>query len=88
VIHQELIVKARRADQAGVVQTARERSDGTCVPRTVLLDRCPYCQSLYRSHPGYADHRDQCELRPMNRPHIIGTANALSIDGDKDGVHS
>jgi hypothetical protein len=44
------------------------------------LARCPYCRRSYRPHPGFADHRDECDLNPMNRPHIIGTANAAGID--------
>jgi len=80
VIYQELIVEARHADQTGVVRTARVRADGVRIPKLAVLDRCPYCRARYRSHPGFADHRDQCDLRPMNRPHIIGTANAPGID--------
>jgi len=43
------------------------------------LARCAWCARVYRPHPGFADHRDRCRLRPMNRPHIIGTANANAI---------
>jgi len=39
--------------------------------------RCPFCGSIYRPHPGFADHRDRCEWRPMNRPHIHGEAVAM-----------
>jgi hypothetical protein len=41
------------------------------------LRRCPYCWKVYRAHPGWSDHRDECDLNPMNRPHIIGTAVAM-----------
>lgn len=39
--------------------------------------RCPFCGDVYRWHPGFADHRDKCRLRPLNRPHIRGTAVAM-----------
>lgn len=80
MIHQEIIVEARHADQTGVIRSARSRADGVRVPKLTILDTCPYCSALYRAHPGWSDHRDQCDLRPMNRPHIIGTANAPGID--------
>lgn len=44
------------------------------------LVECRYCSTTYRPHPGFADHRDSCDLNPMNRPHVIGTANAPGID--------
>lgn len=50
------------------------------VQRTRLpehLVQCPYCQKVYRPHPGFADHRDKCDLSPLNRPHITGTATAV-----------
>lgn len=44
------------------------------------LVECRYCSTRYRPHPGYADHRDRCRLNPINRPQVIGTANAPGID--------
>lgn len=41
---------------------------------------CPFCSTLYRAHPFRPDHRDVCDLNPLNRPHIIGTANAPGVD--------
>ena len=41
---------------------------------------CRYCSTTFRPHPGFADHQDVCDLNPMNRPHIIGTANAPGIE--------
>jgi hypothetical protein len=46
------------------------------------LARCRWCRRVYRPHPGFADHRDQCQLNPLNRPHITGTANAPGITLD------
>lgn len=40
---------------------------------------CRFCSTWYLPHPGFSDHEDVCPLRPMNRPHIIGTANAPGI---------
>ena len=41
---------------------------------------CRYCSAEYRPHPGFVDHPDICDLNPINRPHIAGTANAPGID--------
>lgn len=37
---------------------------------------CRYCSTIFRPHPGFADHEDKCRLNPMNRPHIKGEAVA------------
>jgi|GEM_PF-6327258 len=41
---------------------------------------CGYCSATFTPHPGFADHEDKCRLNPINRPHIIGMANAAGID--------
>lgn len=44
--------------------------------------RCRWCSTVYRPHRWWADHADECPLRPMNRPHIAGVANAPGITLD------
>ena len=48
---------------------------------------CRYCSETFRPHPGFADHQDQCLLNPINRPHIIGHANAPGIDFSPPNTH-
>jgi hypothetical protein len=38
---------------------------------------CRYCSKVFVPHPGFADHEDRCQLNPMSRPHITGTAVAM-----------
>ena len=38
---------------------------------------CRFCSETFLVHPGFSDHEDKCDLNPMNRPHIIGTAVAM-----------
>lgn len=58
----------------------------TLLRRLLIRDRggreCRYCSTWFLQHPGFADHQDVCPLNPMNRDHIIGTANAPGIDLD------
>lgn len=77
----ELEVEARVNDQYDVVWYGSFRY-GSHRPRTRRVETCQFCSRRYKPHPGFADHRDKCEMNPMNRPHIFGTA--IAVLGDLD----
>lgn len=78
-IPEELLVRARKFDQRGL--------EAVGVPRWGIYEaswkrllECPYCSARYLPHPGFADHRDMCDLNPMHLPHIKGEAVAMYGD--------
>jgi hypothetical protein len=41
---------------------------------------CRYCSAVFVPRRWKLDHEDRCSLKPVNRPHIWGTANAPGVD--------
>jgi len=52
-------------------------SDGGRLFSQQCRRECRFCSTVFRPHPGFADHEDLCDYNPINRPHIWGEAVAV-----------